>query len=308
MVVYRDIQTLARDLGIEPKTLYAVSYHRARHYRKVRIPKADGSHRRLSVPDEILKAIQRAVYRTLLFHMPISPYAAAYRFGVSLRCNAEPHCRQKRVLKLDIYRFYDHILYASVKDSVFPDRIYAEPLRVLLTMLCYDRDCLPQGAPSSPAIANIVMKDFDMETGAWCRARQIRYTRYCDDLTFSGDFDPRAVYEFVNGLLRQAGFYINRNKIVLADAGQRQLVTGLVVNDKVDVPPEYRREVRQELYYCKRFGVADHLRHTGYEGTPERYLCGLLGRLNHLLQYAGQDRKLLEERAWVMEEWRRVRN
>ena len=240
--------------------------------------------------------------------MPISPYAAAYRFGVSLRCNAEPHCRQKRVLKLDIYRFYDHILYASVKDSVFPDRIYAEPLRVLLTMLCYDRDCLPQGAPSSPAIANIVMKDFDMETGAWCRARQIRYTRYCDDLTFSGDFDPRAVYEFVNGLLRQAGFYINRNKIVLADAGQRQLVTGLVVNDKVDVPPEYRREVRQELYYCKRFGVADHLRHTGYEGTPERYLCGLLGRLNHLLQYAGQDRKLLEERAWVMEEWRRVRN
>ena len=307
MVVYRDIQTLARDLGFEPKTLYAVSYHRDRHYRTVRIPKADGSHRRLSVPDEILKSIQRAVYRTLLAYMPISPYATAYRFGVSLRRNAAPHCRQKRVLKLDIYRFYDHILYASVKNSAFPGRIYAEPLRVLLTMLCYDRDCLPQGAPTSPAIANIVMRDFVMAAGAWCRARDISYTRYCDDLTFSGDFDPLAVYEFVSGLLRQAGFYVNRKKIVLADAGQRQLVTGLLVNEKVAVPDEYRRRVRQELYYCKRFGTAEHLRYKGYEGTPDSYLRGLLGRLNHMLQYEAQDQELLESRAWVLEEWKRVR-
>ncbi len=94
--------------------------------------------------------------RVLLAPMPVSPYAMAYRYGASVVRNAAQHVGRPAVLKLDIRHFFDSILYASVKEAAFPAEIYGEPLRILLTILCYHRDGLPQGAPSSPAISNLV--------------------------------------------------------------------------------------------------------------------------------------------------------
>lgn len=227
MIVYRELSSLVRDLGIPAKTLYGVSNTVETHYHKVQLPKRDGGVRELSVPDPILKHIQRRITQVLLLPMPISRYASAYRYGASTLRNAAPHAGQPGILKLDIRHFFDSILYSTVKDKAFPPEIYAEPLRILLTMLCYRRDALPQGAPSSPAITNIIMAQFDEEVGAWCHFRSIRYTRYCDDMTFSGNFDPREVKAFVSQKLREMGFFLNESKSKYLPAGQRQTVTGL---------------------------------------------------------------------------------
>ena len=208
MIVYRELSSLVRDLGIPAGTLYAVSNTLDRHYIRRQLPKSSGGVRELSVPDPLLKHIQRQILRVLLVHMPVSPYAMAYRYGGSTLCNAAPHVGKPCVLKLDIRHFFDSILYSAVKETAFPAEVYAENLRILLAMLCYGWDRLPQGAPTSPCITNILMRDFDNEVGAWCRERQIAYTRYCDDMTFSGDFARDEVLRCVEPRLRALGFYL----------------------------------------------------------------------------------------------------
>lgn len=300
MIVYRQAETLAQDLGIPVRTLYAVSNDLARHYRTVELPKGDGTVRKLSVPSPLLKTIQRRITERLLVHMPVSPYATAYRYGGSPLRNAAPHVGQPMVLNLDIYHFFDNVLYSAVKEAAFPAYIYAEPLRILLTMLCYHGESLPQGAPSSPAISNLILRDFDLEVGSWCKARNISYTRYCDDMTFSGDLDPREIVSYVETTLRTYGFFLNRSKTRWASPGQRQAVTGLVVNEKVSVPSAYRRQLRQEIRFCQRFGVEDHLRRTCSGQSPEAYLQSLLGRAGYLLQVSPDSRDARAWRAWIL--------
>lgn len=301
MIVYRELSSLVHDLGFDAKTLYAVSNTVEKHYHEVRLPKPDGGFRVLCVPDPLLKAIQRRITRVLLVHMPISPHATAYRYGGSTLRNAAAHVGQPTVLKLDIRRFFDHILYSSVKEKAFPAEIYAEPLRILLSMLCYRRDVLPQGAPSSPAITNIIMKAFDDEVGAWCGVRKIHYTRYCDDMTFSGDFAPEEVTSFVSARLRELGFFLNRRKTKVTSSGQRQAVTGIIVNEKLNIPSAYRRKLRQELHFCRKFGVPDHMARLGIPGTEAHYLNQLLGRVSYALSIAPGIPELEAGRAWLLD-------
>lgn len=306
MIVYRERASLARDLGVDARTLYAVSNTVDRHYRKAELPKQDGGVRTLWVPDGVLKHIQRRITRVLLMEMPVSPCAMAYRYGASTYRNAAPHVGQSAVLKLDIRHFFDSVLYRDVKEAAFPAEIYAEPLRVLLTVLCYRRDGLPQGAPSSPAISNLVLAEFDREVEAWCRGREIRYTRYCDDLTFSGDFAPEAVTDFAGAALRRRGFFLNAAKTRFLPASRRQTVTGLVVNEKVAVPRAYLRDLRQEVYYCRRFGPAEHLARRGIAESEAQYLARLLGKVNYALQCAPEQASLREAREWLLEALRRA--
>lgn len=299
MIVYRELSSLEQDLGINAKTLYAVSNNLGKHYHKAKLPKKNGGCRNLSVPDEVLKFIQRRIGDVLLIHMPVSRYAKAYRFGSSTLRNAKHHVGKQVVLKLDILHFFDSIRYSTVKDKVFPEEIYAEPLRILLTMLCYHKDALPQGAPSSPAITNIILYEFDELVGMWCRERGIVYTRYCDDMTFSGNFDPAEVIRFVSLELNQLGFLLNEQKTRIQRPGQQQTVTGIVVNEKPSIPADYRRKLRQELYYCKKFGIQEHLQKIGLEIPEDTYRMQLLGKVNYVLQVHPDDGDMHEARKWL---------
>ena len=301
MIVYRELSSLERDLGISAKTLYAVSNNLGKHYRKASLPKKSGGYRNLSVPDEVLKSIQKRIAEVLLIHMPVSRYAKAYRFGCSTLRNAKHHVGKQVVLKLDILHFFDSIRYSTVKDKVFPEEIYAEPLRILLTMLCYHKDALPQGAPSSPAITNIILFEFDEYIGQWCRERGIAYTRYCDDMTFSGDFDPAEVIRFVRLELKKLGFLLNEQKTRIQRPGQQQTVTGIVVNEKLSIPPDYRRKLRQELYYCRKFGIQEHLQKIGLEIPDDTYRMQLLGKVNYVLQVHPNDKDMLDARKWLQQ-------
>ena len=220
MIIYKEFSSLVNDLGFSGKALYTVSNHINKHYEPVKIPKGNGEFRQLYVPDRLLKAIQRAINEKLLSAEEISPYATAYRPGGSTKLNACPHIDKPVLLKLDIRHFFDHLIYPVVKEKAFPEKRYSDQNRVLLSLLCVYMDSLPQGAPTSPTISNIIMNDFDNTIGQWCSDNKISYTRYCDDMTFSGDFDPKLVIHLVKSELKKLGLFLNDQKTVVVRIGQ----------------------------------------------------------------------------------------
>lgn len=299
MIVYRELSSLTADLGFSGKALYSLSNHTERHYRTAEIPKSDGAFRQLLIPDPFLMAVQRSILRTLLVWEEISPYATAYRPSGSPRVNARPHVGRCQVLKLDIRKFFDHLYYPQVKEKAFPAERYSEANRVLLSLLCVYRDVLPQGAPTSPALSNIILKDFDNRIGAWCEERKLVYTRYCDDMTFSGDWDPGEIRSQVQAELKPLGLFLNGRKTAVLGPGQRMAVTGLVVNEKLSVPSPYRRKLRQELYYCRKYGVSAHLARIGGGFDGQAYLRRLLGRVRYVLSVDPENGEMREYESWL---------
>lgn len=293
MIVYRELSSIEKDLGFSAKTLYGLSNSLEKHYHTVYLPKSDGSKRKLSVPDLILKLVQKSIADNILIQYPISKYAKAYKPGSSIQKNARPHVGKKKILKLDIEGFFDHILYSRVKDTVFYEEKYSESIRILLTMLCYYNDSLPQGAPTSPAITNIIMYDFDETVGAFCNEKNIAYTRYCDDMTFSGDFDEKEIISFVKNELFKFGLHLNNRKTAVISASKRQVVTGIVVNEKMNVTKDYKKTIRQEIYYIKKFGLDEHLKRLGIS-DKQQYVLSLKGRIAFVLQTIPNEYEFVE--------------
>ena len=299
MIVYRELSSLEKDLEVSAKALYTLSNQIHRHYHNVKIPKGNGEFRELSVPDNFLKAIQSRIAQNILSQEEVSPYAMAYRPGTSTLTNAMPHVGQPMVMKMDIKHFFDHCMYPLVKERAFPAEKYSESNRVLLALLCVHRDALPQGAPTSPAISNIILRDFVRVVGAWCQAHNIVYTRYCDDMTFSGLFDPYTVKKIVKDELKKLGFFINDKKTVVLRNGQRKVVTGIVVNEKPQASATYRRKLRQELYYCHKFGIDGHIAKIGLDVSMAAHKAQLLGRVNYALSINPNDKELQRYREWL---------
>lgn len=307
MMMYNDLDSLVKELGISKKALYYASNSVDKHYYKTRIPKKSGGFRELHVPDEFLKSIQRKIVDKILNKEKISSYATAYKNGGSTIANAKPHLKNQMILKLDIRHFFDKITYPMVKEKVFREEQYSESIRILLAILCVYQHNIPQGAPTSPVISNIVMRDFDNIVGQWCKEHEIVYTRYCDDMTFSGVFEPKQIISFVNCELRKMGFFLNQDKTTVLHDGQRKMITGIVVNEKLTVPNPYKKKIRQELYYCMKYGIESHMERTKVQNSTSRYIQKLLGRINYALSVS-EDEELLQYRNWLLDERRKYVN
>ena len=265
--------------------LYTVSNQIETHYHPAVIPKKSGGRRKLLVPDALLRTIQRNLLHHVLEEFQISEFACAYKKGTSIVDNARPHVGAKLVLKLDIQDFFDQITWILVYQNAFPGTHFPPAIRKMLTEFCCVRDRLPQGAPTSPTVSNLVMRPFDVHMGEWCREREIRYTRYCDDLTFSGAFAPEEVIRKVRGFLQVYGFELNRKKTRVLGRGNAQSVTGIVVNEKAQVSRAYRRKLRQEVYLFDRYGIKTE------EGpkNDEKERMRLLGKMRYVLSVNPED-------------------
>lgn len=275
--------------------LYAVARHASRHYASFTLTGRNGASRHILAPDPLLKSLQRTILRNVLRHRPVSPHAAAYRPSRGIAENAALHKGQRFVLRLDIRRFFDSIRFADVYRSAFPRHLFPPAVAGLLTALCCYEGRLPQGAPTSPAISNLILRPFDGHMGEWCARRGIRYSRYCDDMVFSGDFDYLAVLRKVRGFLRALGFCLHEEKTRLQSRAARQSVTGITVNERPQVSRQYRRSLRQEIYYCLKFGAASHVERIG--GNPSdaaRHLRSLLGKVGFVLQVRPDDAEFLQ--------------
>ena len=265
--------------------LYTVSNQIKTHYHPVVISKKSGGRRKLLVPDALLRTIQRNLLHHVLEEFQISEFACAYKKGTSIVDNARPHVGAKLVLKLDIQDFFDQITWILVYQNAFPGTHFPPAIRKMLTEFCCVRDRLPQGAPTSPTVSNLVMRPFDVHMGEWCREREIRYTRYCDDLTFSGAFAPEEVIRKVRGFLQVYGFELNRKKTRVLSRGNAQSVTGIVVNEKAQVSRAYRRKLRQEVYLFDRYGAKS----SGEPKNGERERLRLLGKMRYVLSVNPED-------------------
>ncbi|MGK0290471.1 MAG: RNA-directed DNA polymerase, partial [bacterium] len=197
---------LAKALGIDIPELRWLTYHRdvaeKIHYRRFTIPKRDGSDRAIWAPLPKLKAAQKWVHKQILDNIPVHGSAHGFLPGRSTYSNAKVHTDSKIVLRMDIRNFFPTITLPRVK-GVFRKAGYREQIATLLALLCteapreivehegkklfvaLDMRCLPQGAPTSPAITNVLCMKMDRRMAGLAKKFGWRYTRYADDLTFS---------------------------------------------------------------------------------------------------------------------------
>jgi RNA-directed DNA polymerase len=232
------------------------------YYRTFQIKKKNGGLRTIKEPLPGLKQIQQWILRNILEPIPVSHFAKAYKKTVSLRENARFHQHQPMVLTVDLVDFFGSINTKAIY-KIFRDFGYAQPMASLLAKLCTLDNQLPQGAPTSPYLSNLVFRELDEEIASFCIKQGIRYTRYADDLAFSGDFNPKDLVLFLSSVFSNKPFMINEKKTRIMRPHQRQIVTGIVVNNKTQAPVHFRRKVRQELYFVEKFGLIEHARAQG---------------------------------------------
>jgi len=296
-----DTYQLAHFLQVEQKQLLTILGRCDTLYRKVKLPKKNGGVRIISAPLRDLKQMQKIILEHFLKKLPVSEHATAYKEGGTIRKNASVHCGKKYLLKLDIEDFFDCISAERVYKSAFHTQYFPQKIGKILTRLCTKNGYLPQGAPTSPMLSNLVMRPFDMVMGNWCKKHNIGYTRYCDDITFSADVPLYVVYVKAKSLLEKMDFCLNEEKTKFIRSSNRQVVTGLTVNECIHVTADYKRKLRQEIHFVLKFGLKDALLHT----TPnpfvteqavhtERYYQSLMGRIHFVLQIEPENRYFLE--------------
>lgn len=281
------------------KTLYSISNNINNNYKIYKIKKKNGKYRTIYEPNNILKHIQKQILINILNNRTISKYAKAYHKVIKLRDNALPHANKDIILKLDIQDFFENISFLDVYNSSFPIEYFPKSVGMLFTSLCTYDDHLTQGSPTSAYISNLVMKDFDEEIGAYCELDNISYTRYSDDMTFSGNFKPSEVIKLVRKKLYKLGLELNNSKIHIVNNSSSQNVTGIVVNKKVQVNSKYRNKIRQEIYYIKKFGLQSHLNKCNITTNSKKYLNMLYGRILYILQINPDDKEFSEYKIFV---------
>jgi len=142
-------------------------------------------------------------------------------------------------------------------------------------------------------------KHFDEILGAWCEEKDIAYTRYSDDMTFSGNFNPTEMIVKVRKMLYKLGLKLNNDKVHVVNKSSSQNVTGIVVNKKAQVCSKYRKDIRQEIYYIRKYGLISHLEHYKYKQDSKVYLNSLYGRILYVLQINNNDLEFRKYKQYI---------
>lgn len=172
--------------------------------------------------------------------------------------------------------FFPSIKFGVIK-KYFSKLGYSKDIANALASLCIFENHLPQGAPTSPYLANLVCADMDNRIKKLCLKYNLKYTRYADDITISGNNNVFWVKNVVEKILNSYRFEINRDKTVLLKPGDRKRVTGIIVNEKISVQKDVIRELRKNIYYIKKYGLHSHLERINFEGVELEYLSKLYG-------------------------------
>jgi hypothetical protein len=263
---------LAEALGLTIPQLRWLAFHRDAakriHYKRFTIPKRDGTERAIWAPMPRLKAAQHWILRNIAEKLPIHGAAHGFLPGRSILSNASAHHDPKLVVRIDLKDFFPTVTQRRVK-GLFRKAGYREHVATLLALICTESPrevvehegtsyyvalgprCLPQGAPTSPALTNALCYRLDQRLSGLARRQGWRYTRYADDLTFSrpsGSGGPPGIGRLLGSVRRVAeaeGFAVHDRKTAVGRRGGRQRITGLIVNG--DRPPRVTREFKRNL-------------------------------------------------------------
>ncbi|MEO9158203.1 MAG: reverse transcriptase family protein [Kofleriaceae bacterium] len=239
-------------------------------YVEFEIPKAKGGTRRIAAPRKQLRTVQRKILDEILAKVPVHDACHGFVTGRSTVTNAKPHEGAAIVIKLDLKDFFPTVHFRRVR-GLFTQLGYSSDIAKLLAGLTTYRPklpdggvvwpgILPQGAPTSPAIANLTCRRLDNRLARLAEKVGATYTRYADDLTFSFAKVPELrigrFLWFVDAICEQEGFIERPDKRRILRAKHQQRITGIVVNNGIHVPRADRKRFRAILHNCKQHGVA----------------------------------------------------
>lgn len=292
MPVIFNEEHLANLMGVDIDHLYAILKNKKSHYTEYKIRKKRGGFREISAPSYQLRHMQRWIYMNILLKETcISKHAYGFipkrnNDNRNIKSNAEQHVGKRIIVSIDMESFFSHI-YEKRVNAYFLTLGYEACVAKILTSLCCLHYRCPQGAPTSPMLSNIIFKPVDDKISNFCVGNDLQYTRYADDITISGDnLNHEVVIQEIKKILKYDGYKVNDKKTRVRTKCMRQKVTGLTVSGGVHVPKSYRKDIWRELYFCRKFGTIQHMRHlnTYYKTNRCFYKSWLLGRIQYVKQ------------------------
>lgn len=258
---------LSNLVGIKWNILKKLIDDNVSSYHKFYITKKDRvSKREILAPSQELSYVQKYICTEILNKVRISDACYGFVLGKSIIDNAKKHLNSEIILNIDLKDFFP---------SISSDRVYYifnklcgydKALSFCLTKLVTYRNMVPQGACTSPTISNIVLYMLDIRLLKLSEKNNINYTRYADDITFSGTKKQinHKFYSLVKKIVDDEGFKINDKKVHFSSRSQRQEVTGLIINNgNIRIKKNYIRKIEQELYYIGKFGLENHIKNMG---------------------------------------------
>lgn len=247
-----DIRSLAHLIGVSPKLLSWVVLNPQKNYRTFTISKRCGGDRMISSPRVFLKVIQWWILDNILRPIELPSHVTGFVRGRGAFANACIHSGQNHLLNVDLKDFFPSISSDRVRQfwSGFP---YPEDVARQLTRLTTFMGSLPQGAPTSPAIANLIALSMDKDLHEYSNKNNMLYSRYADDLTFSSKdwIYPDSISEIAH-VARRHSFRINGAKVRRSGRGDRMEVTGFVINHRPQLPRRWRNKARGIFYRAYR--------------------------------------------------------
>lgn len=283
MLNIRTVQHLAQRLNLPLELLQNVDEYLPLHYGESRqiAKRAAGQTRTIDAPRPLLKRIQRRINQVLLSDLWLPDSLHAYRRARSTKTAAAPHAGRRFLWVADIRRFYPSISSDGVY-CMFGDLGCSPDVSHLLTRLTTRKHCLPQGTPTSPALANLYLRltGTAARLEGLCWKHRLSMTFFGDDLLISGDTPFNGLTKHFEHILESAGLRLNRRKTgPVAGPEDKHQALGLVMNSaagQINVPRFYRRRLRAILRLCQRRGPGA-LTHFGItHKDPRAYLAGMI--------------------------------
>ncbi|HGE6882128.1 TPA: retron St85 family RNA-directed DNA polymerase [Citrobacter amalonaticus] len=247
--ILENVDDLSQSLRLPKEVISKFSFNNDRYYHRIEMEKKSGGIRHIESPLKELKAIQRWVLRYILDKLSPSSYAKGFVRKKSILDNAKPHEGNQYVLNLDLKDFFTTV-QASHVYTLFKNIGYNNNIAFILTSFCTKSGYLPQGAPTSPALSNLVCLRLDHRISTYCKKRALTYTRYADDLCISGNkilILQKASY-LIKDIICDEGFTINSKKEKFLGPKVRREVTGLTVTPKITISKKNYCLYRKRIY------------------------------------------------------------
>lgn len=255
-----NIEDMANELGCQVSFIQYVLEQPSTFYTQIRVPRKRRSDPRIVyVVNSNLKNLHKNILTWMAAQVDFPECVQGFVSKRSIVTNASLHLGRKYILNLDIKDFFDSIKVDKIT-QIFETRLgCSQNVASIFAQLCTFNGCLVQGANTSPILANLVCSDLDEKLIQLGNGYGCSYSRYADDITFSGDKVPKK--KEISRCIESYGFQINPNKYKCKSRGQQQYVTGLTVFDNVmpRIPKRVKKKLRQTLYYINKYGLKDHL-------------------------------------------------